>query len=129
MVTRYPIRSRAPSPPRSRALRRALSPPLSTESVDNSTVAVPLAFWLDHADRAPLDPGQRLAQPVGARGAQVLFSREDPGLQVLFEDARYYADPQSMDECPRTVHESARRTLQALQAAGTGATFEGGAVS
>lgn len=77
-------------------------------------VAVPGLFWADHADRAPLDPGEQLAVPVGRRGRSVLIRLDDPGLAVLMSDARYYADPDSMDALPEGLRASARRTVAAI---------------
>lgn len=81
-------------------------------------LAVPVTFWNDHADRMPLDPGQQLAEPVGHRGRCVLIRSDDPGLDPLLSDARYYANGDNMDECPRHVRDSARRTVAALARVG-----------
>lgn len=78
-------------------------------------VAVPGLFWADHEDRAPLNPGEQLAEPVGRRGRSVLIRQDDPGLEVLLSDARYYADPESMDDCPPSVRASAQRTVATLE--------------
>lgn len=80
----------------------------------SARVAVPRTFWEDHADRQPLNPGETLAIPRGLRGRCVLFDTADPGLAPLLSDARYYADPQSMDECPRNIRDSAQRTVAVL---------------
>src|SRR5690606_13583707 len=80
----------------------------------SALVAVPALFWMDHADRSPLDEGQALAVPAGRRGSQVLLRADDPGLAILKADAAFYADADSMDDCPRSIRESARRTLRAL---------------
>lgn len=77
-------------------------------------VAVPRTFWEDHADRQPLNPGEVLAVPRGVRGRCVLLDSADPGLAPLLSDARFYADPESMDECPRNIRESAQRTVTVL---------------
>lgn len=84
-------------------------------------LAVPKTFWLDHCDRSPLDPGEELAKPIGERGRCVLLNANDPGIKPLLSDARYYADAGNMDECPRHVRESARRTVAALARVGSGA--------
>lgn len=79
-----------------------------------AVVAVPANFWLDHSDRAPYNEGERGPDPIGRRGRAVLFRADDPGLALLLADAEFYADPAGMDECPRYVRESARRTVAVL---------------
>lgn len=78
-------------------------------------VAVSGVFWADHEDRAPLNAGEQLARPVGRRGHCVLIRRNDPGLDVLLADARYYADPENMDACPANVRASAQRTVATIE--------------
>lgn len=80
-------------------------------------IAVSRTFWLDHVDREPLDPGQVLCTPAGQRGACVLLSVDDPGLAPLLSDARYYADLQSMDECPRPLRRAAQAVVAAIESA------------
>jgi hypothetical protein len=81
-------------------------------------VRVPGLFWHDHADRAPYDEGQVGPRPLQVHRLYALFEADDPGLPLLLADARYYADAGNMDECPRNLRESARRTAAALEAAG-----------
>lgn len=85
------------------------------KSVTPEVIAVPGLFWADHADRAPLNPGEQLATPVGTRGHSVLLRADDPGLKVLLEDAIYYANAENMDNCPANVRASAQRTVAALK--------------
>lgn len=89
-------------------------------SVPVDVLAVPETFWNDHADRSPTNPGEQLAVPVGYKGRCVLIRADDPGIKVLLSDAIYYADADSMDECPRHVRDSARRTVAALARVGGG---------
>lgn len=78
-------------------------------------VLVPLAFWLDHADRCPSDRGQEgIAELVRTVGNRALIRGTKDQLAELYADAEFYADPDSMDECPRYLRESAKRTVAAL---------------
>lgn len=79
------------------------------------TIRVAAAFWDDHADRSPLDPGQVLATPLARRGRCVVIASDDPGLVPLLADARFYADPESMDEVPRFLRTSAARVVAAIE--------------
>lgn len=81
-------------------------------------LAVPAGFWHDHADRSPYDEGQAGPEPVRATRTRIYFLATDPGLPLLLADAKFYADPASMDECPRSLRESARRTVAALARVG-----------
>lgn len=80
-----------------------------------SVLRIAATFWDDHADRFPLDPGQVLATPLGRQGTCVLIAADDPGLAPLLADARYYADPNAMDECPPRLRASAQRVVQAIE--------------
>lgn len=82
---------------------------------DKPIITVPALFWLDHADRAPYDAGQVGPVPIHVTRTRVSFHADDPGLELLMADARFYADPDSMDACPRSIRESARRTVSALE--------------
>lgn len=86
----------------------------TSETQGSTVIAVPGLFWRDHADRAPVCEGEVLATPVGHRGSCVLLREDDPGIPVLLSDAEFYADPGSMDECPRSIRDSAKRTVTAL---------------
>lgn len=87
----------------------------NTNRAAMEVVAVPRIFWEDHVDRSPLNPGEELAVEQGRRGRCVLLRADDPGLQVLLADARYYADQDSMDECPEYIRASAQRTVRVLE--------------
>ncbi len=78
------------------------------------TTKVPAAFWDDHVSRLPIDDGESMAFEVSRAGSRVTIQGTAAQIEVLRRDAEYYADADSMDECPRFVRESARRTLSAL---------------
>lgn len=74
-------------------------------------LAVPATFYDDHAERD-------LPTPVEVRraGSRVYIRADDPAIESLRRDAAFYADPRCMDAsyCPRSIIESAKRTLSAL---------------
>lgn len=78
------------------------------------TATVPAAFWDDHVSRLPIDDGESMAIEVSRARSRVTIQGTAAQIEVLRRDAVYYADADSMDECPRFARESARRTLSAL---------------
>lgn len=78
-----------------------------------TTVVVPATFWDDHAARWPIDDGESMAIEVSRAGVRVTIKGSAAEIEVLRRDAEYYAGD-NMDECPRHLRESARRTLAAL---------------
>lgn len=78
---------------------------------------VPLVFWLDHADRCPSDLGENgLAELARVSGRRAFIRANRVQMAELYADAEFYADPDSMDECPRYLRETAKRTVAALKA-------------
>lgn len=82
---------------------------------DTKTAVVPAAFWDDHVDRRPIDDGESMANEISRAGTRVTIEGSAAEIEVLRRDAEYYAGD-NMDECPRHLRESARRTLAALSA-------------
>lgn len=84
---------------------------MSAPKVD--VLAVPAAFFDDHAGRALPTPGV-----IRRTGARVYVRADDPAIADLRSGAEYYANRDNMDECPRYVRDSAQRTVEALARAG-----------
>ena len=79
---------------------------------------VPTNFWDDHRDRCPSDDGDSgLATEISRAGTRVTVRGTRAQIECLRSDAAYYADPETMDECPRYLRASASRTLAAVDAA------------
>lgn len=79
---------------------------------------VPARFWHDHADRAPYDDGVQPVRAIEVNARFATLRRDDPSLEHFYRDAMYYADPENMDDCPRSVRDSPQRTLAAFDGAG-----------
>lgn len=82
------------------------------------TIWIPAGFWNDHWSRCPYDDPKDMPTEVVQAGQKVLIRATEVGLRGLMADARYYADADNMDECPRYLRESAKRTVAALAKAG-----------
>lgn len=73
-------------------------------------IAVPATFYQDHYERFG---SANSPESIGRKGRAVLIRTSDPFFRELEADARYYAGD-NMDECPRWLRESAKRTLAAI---------------
>lgn len=89
-----------------------------TDASTPGCVRVPARFWHDHADRAPYDDGVEPVRAIEVNACFATLRRDDPSLEHFYRDAVYYADPENMDDCPRSVRDSAQRTLVAFDRAG-----------
>jgi hypothetical protein len=85
-------------------------------NTDRHAVCIPAMFWNDHAARAPYDDGDTGPACEWRGGSRVTVVGTVAELGRLLADAKFYADRESMDECPRRLRESARRTVAALEA-------------
>lgn len=79
-------------------------------------VTVPCLFWESHEERAPYDNPADFPRMVkrSIHGKVVVVSCTPAGLAGLLADARYYANSENMDECPRWLRESARRAVASI---------------
>lgn len=106
---------------RSRALTASVVPacfaPQRAQSDDTRLheLWVPATFWEDHADRCPTDNGDDgLCRKRRCAGHRVFIRGSDAQLQVLRDDAAFYAGEDGPDECPAAIRRSAARTLRAI---------------
>jgi hypothetical protein len=74
---------------------------------------VPASFWRDHLDRMP-EGEHMLAQTLSWSGRRARIWATPEQLRALRDDAAFYADSESVDECPRYLRESARNTIKAI---------------
>lgn len=81
-------------------------------------ILVPLAFWLDHADRCPCDdPETDMCTEIRTAGSRALIEGTTAQVEVLRSDAAFYADG-NVDDCAGLIR-SAKATLAAIAAAST----------
>lgn len=76
---------------------------------------VPATFWDDHADRAPSDLGQAgICREDRRAGQRVRIAGKAEQVECLRSDAKFYCDRDGPDQCPRSIKDSARRTLDII---------------
>ncbi len=80
----------------------------------NKTFKLPRTFWDDHLDRCSEHEGVRREMKVTRTTATVEL--DCAAFEDLLSDARHYALG-GLDEAPRNIVASAKRTLAIIQAA------------
>lgn len=73
-------------------------------------ITLPRVFWLDHTER-DLPSGELIRRSV----ASVVVEVTEDELREIESDARFYSDANGPDGCPRSIIESAKRTVAAIE--------------
>lgn len=75
-------------------------------------VRVPRLFYEDHTEGRllPAPP------PLEVSARTVTIDVRHPFVKHLLDDAQFYADPRTMDECPAELRRSAKAMVRALTA-------------